>query len=289
MLNRIKCCKSNFHFIVSTKKIVAVILFLFAFVTVKSQETKLIGTWEGSLINGDNVLVWKMRIKILSATNAELHLYNDIKEAYVNYLTDDKFTGTKRTVTFNAIGNYAVMTVLYNSKMISGQSVYNFKLDEASGDVTTIWSNLSNPQQETAAASAILKSDKIKIFSKSNITTGGKSFDNINIEKVEIGDKSTKVSIKVTNNTKVDYNGTFHEPGNSNEFYISDISRAKKYKLTGSNAVLPHPITLKAGESQTVILYFEPLPMGTKTFNVMENGEADNKLLWKFYDVYLND
>jgi hypothetical protein len=271
------------------KNVILFILFVFSFYSSKSQETKLIGNWEGALIDANEKIVWNIRIKVLSATSAELHLYDKTRGNYFNYLTDTRFEESKRTVTFKAIGNLGVMTVTYNSAYNIGQSVYNLRYNEKEGNVTTIWSdlNLSESIENENLCYAILISDKVKTYKATDITIGGKSFDNIGIDKVEFNEKVTKVTITIKNNTDDIYKGTLHEPASITAFYLTDADREKKYNLTGANVKLPYELSIQPGKTILIVLYFEPMPLKTKLFNMQEKGSSDATNLWKFYDIFL--
>jgi hypothetical protein len=269
------------------KKIILYLLLAFICYTANSQETKLIGTWEGELLNSSDDVIWKVRIKVLSANSAELYLYDDKKSTYLNYLTDSRFAGSKRTISFKATGNYGVLIANYNNSGNDGQSVYNLQYNEKEDDVSTIWTNLNNPLSGSLFGTALLVSDKVKVYNSFNITIGGKSFENLGIEKVELGEKLTKVTLKIKNITKELYNGTIHEPGHNTAFYLTDASRSKQYKLTGSNYVLPLQLSIDVGKSKSVVLYFEAMPLNTKLFNMLEGGPVQSTNLWKFYDISL--
>jgi hypothetical protein len=58
------------------KKIILYLILAFTCYSANSQETKLIGTWEGEILNSSDDVIWKVRIKILSENSAELHLYD---------------------------------------------------------------------------------------------------------------------------------------------------------------------------------------------------------------------
>lgn len=251
-------------------------------------------TWKGEIrdLTDDANLIWKAKIKVTSTTSAELLLFDDNKGVYVSYLTDSRFAGQKRKVSFVTSGKTAALVLSYESTNINGQSVYNMYYDENTQMANVLWSNMHSDMSESSRVLGYgdFSSENSNVYSGSRLKVGGQSFSYISISKIALTDQQTSVTMLINNvNGTTDINGTFHEPGSPVAFYITNADRSVKYKLRSADKSLPHTVTVKPGESFSITLNFDPIPKSMKLLNIFEGGNPEQLELWKFFDVILKD
>lgn len=110
--------------------------------------------------------------------------------------------------------------------------------------------------------------------------TGGCSDDATYIMGVELTERYTALYMQITNRQY--QSGGFSVNEN---ICISVPSTGAKYRLTSTDgcAISPDVTEVPYGQSVSFILYFEPVPADTSSFDLVEPG--DNA--WKFYGIQL--
>ncbi len=268
------------------------LFFTFISTLVFAQSSPFIGTWQGEIrgFDDDLSLIWRAKIKVTSSTSAELLLYDDNKGTYVSYLTDSRFSGQKRKVSFISSGITASLVLSYESSTMTGQSVYNMLYDSKTQMASVLWSNMHSDMTEYSKVLGYgdFTSDNSPVYSGSKLLVGGQSYSYIKIDKIAVSDQQTAVTFTITNNSGEDINGTFHEPGHPTAFYITNADRSVKYKLRSADKSLPKGIKIEPGKSFTITLYFDPTPKSMKVMNIFEGGDPTTEL-WKFFDIVLKD
>ncbi|MFC4261328.1 hypothetical protein ACFOWM_00430 [Ferruginibacter yonginensis] len=255
-----------------------------------AQKNNLIGTWSGKIYD-EYDLIWDVKVVISGSSSAEIYLYDEAKSKYISYLSDPRFNGQKRSVSFQSQENFGTLTLSYESSVTGkGQSVYNMIYDDKEAALSCLWSNNSVPFNETSKSIGVgyLYNSTTKFYySGTNLVVGGQSYSYIKISEIKRTEKSTVITFKVDNTTSKNIVGTFHEPGHKTAFYITDENRSTKYKLIGSDLSLPYQIDVAPNKTKYISLIFEPIPTKMTLINVFEGGEGEN--LWKFFDVRLKD